>query len=647
MASPGAEQTYAPQGSVRHVGRHRLRGRRAAVPPKPQSMPKSPPGRRWWDMLEAMISVGSTIGGYHLERVLGIGGMGTVYLAKSPTLPRKEAVKVLSTELSGDPSFRERLVREAEIAARLDHPNIVSIYGRGETAGQLWISMQFVDGSDAETALRSGAMTPQRAIHIVTETAKALDFAHHHNFLHHDVKPANLLLRGSGAEEQVLLSDFGVALPLDDTERAPDTAFTATLAYSAPEAISGARIDGRSDQYSLGCTLFRLLTGRQPFAHVEGDAATIRAHLEEPPPRVSDHVWWATAELDQVIARALAKNPAHRYASAASLAAAATEAVRHAGAPSDAAPYRAATAEHPAIPTGLDSPRPPERPVSAAPLADPAAVLEAGPKPIKRPATPAEASLALDSPRPPERPVPAAPLADPAAVLEAGAKPNERPTTRTESAPAFGEIPNIWANIPSPQLSKPLLWGGAAAVVVVSVLAIILVNTWGGSSPASPPTSPPQAAASEAEAPSPGTADPAARTRLDRLIPSGYPPGACTPQHDLPSGTAAQASCTANIDPGGPASAIYTLAGDDRALSAAFDQVVSEAATVVCPGNIQSPGPWRRSPNPKEFVGMLYCGVRDGNAVVAWTTSDDLLLAVTKTPQSDLAALYRWWTSHS
>src|ERR1700761_7640345 len=252
------------------------------------------------------LPVGSVVGGYRIERVLGTGGMGVVYLAKNPTLPRLHALKGLSAELSRDRGFRERFVREADIAAVLSHPNIVSVYGRGETdSGQIWIAMQYIAGTDAEEALREGTMTPNRAIRIVREVAKALDYAHDRNVVHHDVKPANFLLsKEFDDNEHVLLSDFGVARRIGDSETSVNSLLTATLAYAAPEVIAGERIDGRADLYSLGCTLFRLLTGKQPFYRARGESATARAHLDQAPPRVSDYLAWAPAQLDRVVAKA-------------------------------------------------------------------------------------------------------------------------------------------------------------------------------------------------------------------------------------------------------------------------------------------------------------------------------------------------------
>jgi eukaryotic-like serine/threonine-protein kinase len=276
-----------------------------------------------------MLTAGSMVGGYRIERELGAGGMGSVFLAAHPTLPRRDALKVLSRELSRDPDFRTRFTREADVAASLDHPQIVAVYNRGQTdEGQLWIAMQFVDGTDADAALRDGRMTPARAVHIVTQVAKALDFAHAHNVVHRDIKPANFLLSGpAGSDERVLLGDFGIARALDDVGLTATGSVLATIAYAAPEVLSGMPFDGRADIYSLGCTLYRLLTGKTPFSGGNGPAATMMAHLQQPPPRVTDVVPTLPAALDQVIAVAMAKEPRQRFGSASALAAAASAAL--------------------------------------------------------------------------------------------------------------------------------------------------------------------------------------------------------------------------------------------------------------------------------------------------------------------------------
>lgn len=278
-----------------------------------------------------MITIGSIISGYRVERVLGAGGMGTVYLAQNPELPRHDALKVLSAELSHDPFFRARFVREADVAASLQHPNIVSVYSRGQTdQGQLWIAMQFVDGTDADGALRAGTMTPGRAVHIISEVARAVDYANDRNVVHRDIKPANFLLSSTGAgEERVLLGDFGIARGLDDYGLTITGSILSTVAFAAPEALTGGVFDRRADQYSLACSLFRLLTGNAPFAAAgaNGPAAVMMAHLHSPPPRASERVPGLPRDLDAVIAKALAKNPAERFESATRFAAAAAAVV--------------------------------------------------------------------------------------------------------------------------------------------------------------------------------------------------------------------------------------------------------------------------------------------------------------------------------
>lgn len=286
------------------------------------------PGRATTPVGDAvsMFAVGSLVAGYRVEQILATGATGTVYLAKNPTLPRRDALKVLSADLSRDTAFRERFVREADIASMLSHPNIVPIYNRGEAAdGQLWIAMQYVAGTDAEAALQAGTMTTSRALRIAAEVANALDYAHRRNVVHHDVKPGNVLLADASPEgEQVLLSDFGVARAAGGPDNASDDSTLAvTLAYAAPEVITGGAVDGRADIYSLACTLFRLLTGKTPYYTAHGVTELALAHVRQAPPRITDHLPAATHQTDAVFAKALSKNPADRYASARAFAAAA------------------------------------------------------------------------------------------------------------------------------------------------------------------------------------------------------------------------------------------------------------------------------------------------------------------------------------
>jgi eukaryotic-like serine/threonine-protein kinase len=172
-------------------------------------------------------------------------------------------------------------------------------------------------------------MSPQRAVHIISEVAKALDFAHARNVVHRDVKPENFLLSGPvGVQEQVLLGDFGIARALDDVGLTATGSVMATAAYAAPEVLLGLRFDGRADIYSLGCTLFRLLTGKTPFSGENGAVAVMLAHLQRPPPRVTDLIPALPAALNHVIATAMAKDPGARFSSASALAHAAGAALR-------------------------------------------------------------------------------------------------------------------------------------------------------------------------------------------------------------------------------------------------------------------------------------------------------------------------------
>lgn len=310
------------------------------------------------------LPAGTVIAGYRIERVLGAGGMGSVYLAWHPSLHRRDALKLLSAELSHDPQFRARFLREADLAATLDHPNIVTVYDRGQTpSGQLWIAMQFVDGTDAGAQLTAGCMSVPRAVHITVEVAKALDYAHSRKLLHRDVKPANFLLTGPvGDDERVLLADFGIARALDDATGLTGTGMmVATASYAAPETIEGRRVDHRADVYSLACSLFRMLTGRTPYAEYRGMSAILMAHLMQPIPQATQAAPWLPPAIDEVFVHALAKDPDRRFQSAGALAAAAADALgaqqhtaqRQASAPGHAAQTRS---WHTPAPTYQSSP---------------------------------------------------------------------------------------------------------------------------------------------------------------------------------------------------------------------------------------------------------------------------------------------------
>ncbi|MDO3645905.1 protein kinase domain-containing protein [Nocardia mangyaensis] len=275
-----------------------------------------------------MLENGEVFAGFTVERLLGQGGMGTVYLARHPRLDRLTALKLLNRDLFADERIRARFEREADLAAGLDHPGIVTVYDRGTEGDQLWISMQYVDGVDAAT-VDPMTLPPERAVQIVEGVADALDFAHERGVLHRDVKPANILLaRSSGGQgERVFLTDFGIArLRADSTHLTQQGMFTATLAYASPEQMTGAELDHRSDQYSLACALYWMFTGVAPFDSPDPNEI-IHGTLYLGPPPLALRRTGLPPVMDAVLAAAMAKHPAARFNSCAAFATAARQAL--------------------------------------------------------------------------------------------------------------------------------------------------------------------------------------------------------------------------------------------------------------------------------------------------------------------------------
>jgi serine/threonine-protein kinase len=259
---------------------------------------------------------GATFAGYTIVRMLGSGGMGEVYLAQHPRLPRRDALKVLPASVSADGEYRERFNREADIAATLWHPHIVGVHDRGDFEGQIWISMDYVDGTDAARLLRErnpDGMGNTEVADIVAAVAEALDYAHERHLLHRDVKPANILLaRPASGDHRILLADFGIARWVNDISGLTATNMTVgTVSYAAPEQLMGARLDGRADQYALAATAFHLLTGAPPFQH-SNPAVVISQHLSASPPAIGARRPELSA-LDPVLAKALSKDPKDRF----------------------------------------------------------------------------------------------------------------------------------------------------------------------------------------------------------------------------------------------------------------------------------------------------------------------------------------------
>jgi len=244
--------------------------------------------------------------------------MGVVYLATQAFPERRVALKLLSSDLAADPAFRERFVRESNAAASTEHPNIVPVYGAGESEGQLYLAMRYIEGTDLGSLLtRQGALQPERAARICAQVAEALEAAHKRGLVHRDVKPANVLLDDN---DHAYLSDNGLTRRTELQTGITQTGqFMGTVGYVAPEQIRGEPTDRRSDIYSLGCVLYESLTGDPPFRR-DSEVATLYAQLEDPSPRPSEKRPQVPLALDAVVAKATAKRPDDRFATAGEMA---------------------------------------------------------------------------------------------------------------------------------------------------------------------------------------------------------------------------------------------------------------------------------------------------------------------------------------
>lgn len=524
-------------------------------PPPPQEWPSQPP------LPDDDLTVGQVFAGYEILGLLGSGGMGRVYLAQHPRLPRRDALKLLPSAWSADTEYRARFNREADLASTLWHPNIVGVHDRGEADGRLWISMDYVDGLDAARLVSErhpDGLPADEVARIVTAVASALDSAHKRGLLHRDVKPANIMLThlDDDGEQRILLTDFGIARDVNDVDDLEATTMlVGTVAYCAPEQLSEDEVGPRADQYALAATAYHLLTGEPPFPSPE-PAEVIRDHLNAKPPALALKRP-ELAALDPVLTVGLAKRPESRFARCSDFARA---------------------------------------------LADQIAATDTSAEPVAAQRRPETAGV------PPVNLFTEPLTVDPRSV-----------------APGPRQFPV-----------------GPVAAAVVAAVAIAAIAIWLLWPTPGQPTSPQNTTPS---------ATSEALQRLRSALPPGYPADACTAV-GTPQGAAAQISCSKNADPGGPPAATYTLATDKAGLDSAFNTMVSGTRVVNCPGNIQSPGAWRRNATPDQVSGTLVCGYHADVPVLAWTDDAKLLLASVvgasdPTTGPDLDQLYVWWSSHS
>lgn len=396
----------------------------------------------------APIGPGTELDGFVLEAVAGRGGMGVVYRARQHRPDRIVAVKVISTELAGDPAFRARFQRESSIAAQIEHPNVIPVHTVGEADGVLFIAMRFVDGVDLRTLLaQAGRLEPRRAAAIIDQVAQALDAAHAHGLVHRDVKPANVLIATAGGREHVYLTDFGLARHVEGSQGLTGTgAFLGTIDFVAPEQARGQRVDARTDVYSLGCALFQALTGTVPYP-LDNDLAKLYAHDTQPPPSALERDPSLPRAFEQVLARAMAKAPEQRYLSAGDLGRAAVAA---------ASGVVLTRAERSVAIGGA-------APLTAEPVAQPAATW------VAREAETSQAVAAATAPAGANASADTRPRA--AANASADTTPRAAPTTPARGQPPAPDRPQ-----------RRMLFAGALAVIVLAAIAGLIAALSGGGS---------------------------------------------------------------------------------------------------------------------------------------------------------------------
>ncbi len=279
--------------------------------------------------MSSPVVTGSVFAGFRVVSLIGEGAMGTVYLAEDTSTGRQVALKLLARELARDERFRQRFLRESQLAASLEHPRIVPILGSGEENGVLFLAMAHVDGSDLRALLRrEGRLELERALRILEQVAEALDAAHAAGLVHRDVKPGNILVTDGDDGEEACVCDFGLARHVTSVSSLTgDRGFVGTIDYVPPEQIKGGAIDGRADEYALGCVLYECLADARPFER-DSELAVVYAHLNEPPPLLSDARRDLPEAFDGVIQTVLAKAPEDRYRTCGQLARAARAASR-------------------------------------------------------------------------------------------------------------------------------------------------------------------------------------------------------------------------------------------------------------------------------------------------------------------------------
>jgi serine/threonine protein kinase len=580
--------------------------------------------------------VGTRFGPYFLKRQLGSGGMGEVYEAVDTVRQRVVALKLLSERFSHDPVFRMRMQREARNAGRLQEPHVVPIHDYGEIDGQLYLDMRLIEGTHLALLLeRFGPVTPPWAVALVHQVASALDAAHAAGVMHRDVKPENILIT---QDDFVYLVDFGIASAATDEKLTQIGTAVGTWRYMAPERFSDAEVDLRADVYSLTCVLHECLTGTPPY-RADSAGMLITAHLMAPIPRPSQLRPGIPTAFDAVIARGMAKRSQERYASAGELAAAAHQAL---SAPHQAQEFR--------ILKRSDESGMPNETAAAAGL------VTVSPSPVAEPdpdSSTAQRDVDISEPLP--SPPSVAPSSVTVTASTGPADPPEPPAEQPTTPPAT-PVPEAQPIIPPSsqrpstpitRLRNPRILIGAIALVILVVFAA--QGIWLSLRPDNTSTAPKSGTATSAAATTTQTSTMAsadALARLLSLLPLGYPPAACRPFLP-PKDALARVLCDANVDPGGPTRAIFTVFGETETLRQFFDDILRTDIMVNCPGEAKSPTEWHHADSP-QIGGMAFCAVQESNPSLVWTNEAQLVIGLVQgDPQGpSLEQLDAWWKKH-
>lgn len=548
--------------------------------------------------------IGSVLGNYRIERLLGRGGFATVYVAEDvrPQLKRKVALKVLNPALTADATFRERFLRESLMAVGLDdHPSIVPVHDAGEDDGKLYIAMRFIDGLDLKQAIEAqGHLEPGYVASITSQVAGALDVAHAAGLVHRDVKPANILLSKNG--QRAYLADFGLTKRLDaDQALTQIPGYMGTTFYSPPEQFEGTAIGPTADVYALGAVIFHCLTGEPPFPGTP--ESVIGAHLTKPVPLATSKRPELPPAVNDVISRAMAKDPRDRQQSAGLLAAELSRAV----VPADRT-------------TGGSLP----------------------PSPVNPAADAGATAYGRRVPSDPG-PSPSGPVSGPGPVVPP--PPTSNPPGYV-SGPGFssdhaggGGPPPAWSGGHGPGASpskgrKRLVVAAAGAVAVVLVIAVVAVLLSRGDNKAAPPTTdaPPVTTAAFPDNAEKSLLNTVPRDRRDECKRS-------TASFGKPDATV---RCSFSSEQADELTLVAFSAKSE--LDKQFKSVLAENASKL---DANTDCRWAdnatHSYNSHDGSGNVACYFARGNAYVVWTKPGSRQLAIAAKKGTESIPLYNWW----